>query len=62
MRVKKTERVRHIDNTHSNLALLLDKLIAKSLHFSNVTIVGIINSDIAIHLTNFSARKRTSKQ
>src|SRR6478736_2934677 len=32
--VKKTERVRHLDNTHSSLALLLDDLIAERLHSS----------------------------
>src|SRR6478672_5285281 len=32
--LKKTERVRHPDNTHSSLALLLDNLIAERLHSS----------------------------
>src|SRR6478672_13442817 len=32
--VKKTERVRHLDNTHSSHALLLDNLIAERLHSS----------------------------
>src|SRR6476660_8037820 len=32
IRVKETERVRHLDNTHSSHALLLDDLIAKRLH------------------------------
>src|SRR3954469_4223967 len=34
IRVKKTERVRHLDNTHSSPALLLDNLIAERLHSS----------------------------
>src|SRR6516225_106593 len=32
IRVKKTERVRHFDNTHSGSALLLDDLIAQRPH------------------------------
>src|SRR6187401_2841626 len=32
--LQKTERVRHLDNTHSSPALLLDNLIAERLHSS----------------------------
>src|SRR5213592_1911660 len=33
--------------------------IAKGLHFPNVTLVGIINADLALHLPDFRAAERT---
>src|SRR6266516_946799 len=35
------------------------QMIAKSLHFPNVTLVGIINADLALHLPDFRAGERT---
>src|SRR5256885_1888079 len=35
------------------------QLIAKGLHFPNVTLVGIINADLALHLPDFRAGERT---
>ena len=34
-------------------------MIAKGLHFPNVTLVGIINADLALHLPDFRAGERT---
>src|SRR5438034_1592275 len=35
------------------------RMIAKGLHFPNVTLVGIINADLALHLPDFRAGERT---
>ncbi len=35
------------------------QMIAKGLHFPNVTLVGIINADVALHLPDFRAGERT---
>src|SRR5438105_2511229 len=35
------------------------QMIAKGLHFPNVTLVGIINADLALHLPDFRAGDRT---
>jgi primosomal protein N' (replication factor Y) len=35
------------------------QIIAKGLHFPNVTLVGIINADLALHLPDFRAGERT---
>src|SRR5438552_4377149 len=35
------------------------QMIAKGLHFQNVTLVGIINADLALHLPDFRAGERT---
>src|SRR4051812_12439911 len=35
------------------------QMIAKDLHFPNVTLVGIINADLALHLPDFRAGERT---
>ena len=34
-------------------------MIAKGLHFPNVTLVGIINADLSLHLPDFRAGERT---
>src|SRR5438309_8920598 len=35
------------------------QMIAKGLHFPNVTLVGIINADLALHLLDFRAGEWT---
>jgi len=35
------------------------QMIAKGLHFPNVTLVGIINADLALHVPDFRAGERT---
>lgn len=35
------------------------QMIAKGLHFPNVTLVGIINADLSLHLNDFRAAERT---
>src|SRR5438477_8750567 len=35
------------------------QMIAKGLHFPNVTLVGIMNADLALHLPDFRAGERT---
>src|SRR5438034_2007346 len=35
------------------------QMIAKGLHFPNVTLVGLINADLALHLPDFRAGERT---
>ena len=35
------------------------QMIAKGLHFPNVTLVGIVNADLALHLPDFRAGERT---
>jgi primosomal protein N' (replication factor Y) len=35
------------------------QMIAKGLHFPNVTLVGIINADLALHIPDFRAGERT---
>ncbi|MEI7530036.1 MAG: hypothetical protein WCK76_13955, partial [Elusimicrobiota bacterium] len=35
------------------------QMIAKGLHFPNVTLVGIIHADMALHMPDFRAAERT---
>src|SRR5947199_3484124 len=42
-----------------NTILVGTQMIAKGLHFPNVTLVGIINADLALHLPDFRAGERT---
>jgi primosomal protein N' (replication factor Y) len=35
------------------------QMIAKGLHFPNVTLVGIVNADVSLHLPDFRAAERT---
>jgi primosomal protein N' (replication factor Y) len=46
-------RARQID------ILVGTQMIAKGLHFPNVTLVGIINADVGLHLPDFRAGERT---
>ena len=39
--------------------LIGTQMIAKGLHFPNVTLVGILNADLALHLPDFRAGERT---
>ncbi len=39
--------------------LIGTQMIAKGLHFPNVTLVGIINADLSLHLPDFRAGERT---
>ena len=39
--------------------LIGTQMIAKGLHFPNVTLVGIINADLALHLPDFRSGERT---
>ncbi len=35
------------------------QMIAKGLHFPNVTLVGIVHADLALHIADFRAGERT---
>jgi primosomal protein N' (replication factor Y) len=39
--------------------LIGTQMIAKGLHFPNVTLVGIVNADIGLHMADFRAGERT---
>ena len=45
--------------THKIDILLGTQMIAKGLHFPNVTLVGILNADIGLHIPDFRASERT---
>ena len=39
--------------------LIGTQMIAKGLHFPNVTLVGILNADLGLHMPDFRAGERT---
>jgi primosomal protein N' (replication factor Y) len=45
--------------THKIDILIGTQMIAKGLHFPNVTLVGILNADIGLHVPDFRAGERT---
>src|SRR5437763_122255 len=52
------ETLRHFRTGKIDI-LVGTQMIAKGLHFPNVTLVGIINADLALHLPDFRAGERT---
>src|SRR4029078_6069681 len=52
------ETLRNFRTGNSDI-LVVTQMIAKGLHFPNVTLVGIINADLALHLPDFRAGERT---
>ena len=60
--LKRKEDYRHIlgDFKTGKIDILLGtQMIAKGLHFPNVTLVGIIHADLSLHQTDFRAGERT---
>jgi len=45
--------------THKIDILIGTQMIAKGLHFPNVTLVGVLNADIGLHVPDFRASERT---
>ena len=45
--------------THKIDILIGTQMIAKGLHFPNVTLVGILNADLSLHVPDFRAGERT---
>ncbi|MFT5188936.1 MAG: primosomal protein N' (replication factor Y) [Verrucomicrobiales bacterium] len=45
--------------THKLDMLIGTQMIAKGLHFPNVTLVGILNADLGLHMPDFRAGERT---
>ncbi len=45
--------------THKIDVLIGTQMIAKGLHFPNVTLVGILNADLSLHVPDFRAGERT---
>src|SRR5213080_4292896 len=52
------ETLRHFRTGKIDI-LVGTQMIAKGLHFPNVTLVGIINADLSLHLPDFRAGERT---
>jgi len=46
-------------NAHKIDILIGTQMIAKGLHFPNVTLVGILNADLSLHVPDFRAGERT---
>jgi primosomal protein N' (replication factor Y) len=51
--------VLHAFKTHKIDILIGTQMIAKGLHFPNVTLVGILNADLGLHVPDFRAGERT---
>jgi primosomal protein N' (replication factor Y) len=49
----------HAFKTHKLDILIGTQMIAKGLHFPNVTLVGILNADLGLHVPDFRAGERT---
>jgi primosomal protein N' (replication factor Y) len=49
----------HAFKTHQIDILIGTQMIAKGLHFPNVTLVGILNADLGLHVPDFRAGERT---
>ncbi|MCU0781643.1 MAG: primosomal protein N' [Akkermansiaceae bacterium] len=45
--------------SHRTDILIGTQMIAKGLHFPNVTLVGILNADLSLHIPDFRAAERT---
>ncbi|MBP7275244.1 MAG: primosomal protein N' [Kiritimatiellae bacterium] len=58
---RKSEYRRVLDGFKSGRIRILvgTQMIAKGLHFPNVTLVGVINADLTLHLPDFRAGERT---
>ena len=60
MRRKNTHRDTHAAfKAHKIDILIGTQMIAKGLHFPNVTLVGILNADLGLHVPDFRAGERT---
>lgn len=49
----------HAFKSHKIDILIGTQMIAKGLHFPNVTLVGILNADLSLHVPDFRAGERT---
>ncbi len=49
----------HAFKSHKIDVLIGTQMIAKGLHFPNVTLVGILNADLGLHVPDFRAGERT---
>ena len=58
---RKSEYRRVLDGFKSGRIQILvgTQMIAKGLHFPNVTLVGVVNADLTLHLPDFRAGERT---